>query len=79
MDYTFDNLKQDLSMGREIEFIYLDRRFSITNTPYGWSLAEFYKEEIQIYSSHQELLLNGTVDGSILQDIWSHVRVDAVF
>ncbi|MED1780544.1 hypothetical protein P4V43_01750 [Brevibacillus fortis] len=56
MDYTFENLKRDLSIGHEIEFSYSDRRFSITNTPAGWSLAEYYKEEIEIFPSHQDLL-----------------------
>jgi hypothetical protein len=79
MDYTFENLKRDLSIGHEIEFIYLDRRFSITNTPAGWSLAEYYKDEIGIYSSHQNLLQYGKVDKKTLHEIWSLVTVKSIF
>ncbi|RNB88601.1 hypothetical protein EDM59_05660 [Brevibacillus nitrificans] len=79
MDYTFENLTRDLSIGHEIEFIYSDRRFSITNTPAGWSLAEYYKNEIELFSSHQDLLQYGKIDGRTLHEIWSLVTVKSIF
>ncbi|RNB80763.1 hypothetical protein [Brevibacillus panacihumi] len=79
MGYTFKKLTHDLSIGHEIEFIYADRKFSITNTPSGWCLAEYYKDEIQVYSSHLELLQHGSIDGKALRNIWPLVAVDAIF
>ena len=79
MNYTFENLKHDLSIGHEIEFHISGRKFSITNTQAGWSLAEFYTDEIQIFPSHQDLLQSGTIDGVLLQDIWSVVNVETIF
>lgn len=79
MDYTFENLKHDLSIGHEIEFNFSGRKFSIINTQAGWSLAEYYKDDIQLFSSHQDLLQYGNIDGKVLQDIWSLVTVETIY
>lgn len=79
MDYTFEKLKNDLSIGHEIEFTYSDRKFSITNTPNGWVLTEYYKEDAHVFSSHHDLLQHGTIDGRSLQSIWHDVTVTTVF
>ena len=79
MDYAFDELIRDLSMGREIEFEYAGRKFSLTHTPNGWSLAEFYKGNEQTFPSYRDVLEYGTVDGTSLRDIWPATQVIAIY
>ncbi|ASJ54181.1 hypothetical protein BP422_11870 [Brevibacillus formosus] len=75
---SFNELKDCLSMGREIEFFFKDVRYSICNTPNGWILSEFYGD-YQTYPSSSELLQNATIDGFNLKQIWDQVDIDIIF
>lgn len=37
--YNYENLKKDLLIGREIEFKYNGKLYSLSNSPKGWSLC----------------------------------------
>ncbi|QOS99329.1 hypothetical protein JNUCC42_00580 [Brevibacterium sp. JNUCC-42] len=54
--YTFENLRQDLSMNREVEFKYEGNWYSITFSKEGWFFKKFndidgaipFKDETEI-------------------------------
>ncbi|EZP77212.1 hypothetical protein H839_06204 [Parageobacillus genomosp. 1] len=44
MDYSFEDLENDLEIGHEIHFVYKGQEYSISCSHDGWHLSEFYKD-----------------------------------
>jgi hypothetical protein len=78
MNYSYQDLKQDLEIGHELHFVYKRTKYSITHTPNGWHLSKFYGE-YHTFESHVELLDRGTIEGHKLQDVWNEVTVEVIF
>jgi hypothetical protein len=76
---SYEMLVKLLNRGREIVFIYDSKKFSITNTPNGFSLCEYYSEEPQTFPDVDELLVKARIDGHTLSEIWDDVLVDQIF
>ncbi|TKI56599.1 hypothetical protein E8L90_14610 [Brevibacillus antibioticus] len=78
LPYTFDDLRNDVIMGREIHFLYEGKEYSISHSSRGSHLCEFYQDDYT-FSTREELLTNGTIAGKNVRDIWPHVEVTAIF
>ncbi|GLH62947.1 hypothetical protein [Parageobacillus sp. G301] len=78
MDYSFEDLENDLEIGHEIHFVYKGQKYSISCSHDGWHLSEFYKD-YQTFRTHKELLENGTINGKYLKEIWNDVEVTEIF
>ncbi|MED3844429.1 hypothetical protein P9213_09050 [Geobacillus stearothermophilus] len=78
MEYSFEDLENDLEIGREIHFVYKGKEYSITHPFDGWVLSEFYKD-YQTFRTHKELLEKGTINGKYLKEIWNDVKVTEIF
>ncbi|MFI8714454.1 hypothetical protein [Brevibacillus brevis] len=70
MNYTFDQFKQDLFEGREVEFKYKGDDFSITKTKNGICFCKFYEDDI-CFPNPQELINNVKIEGKSLEVIFS--------
>ena len=69
------DLEDALSRGCEIEFLYNDKKYSITHIDTGIAITEFYNEDSErIYSSAKEAL-EYEIDGKRLKDIISEMKV----
>lgn len=82
MDYDLDDLEKHLSSHREIEFTYMNEKYSITRITNGFSFTRFYdSSSIQDYSNHEELLKNATIGDELLADIFKQkkVKVDVLY
>lgn len=74
MEYNFENLKEDLSIGLEIEFIYNGERYSISHNPQGTYLTKYTDwKNYQIFEDWKELLNEATIDGKMIEEIWDSV------
>ncbi|OUQ88725.1 hypothetical protein B5G50_09485 [Brevibacillus brevis] len=78
MSYTFDDLVNDVTTGREIHFLYKGKEYSISHSAHGSHLCEFYQNDHTLPTC-EGLLINGTIAGKNLRDIWPHVEVTAIF
>jgi hypothetical protein len=78
VDDSYDDLRRDVQIGHEIEFVYKSRRFSITQAQTGWVLSEF-QGSFQTFTTYNELLEHGRIDGHCLADIWGSVVVETIF
>jgi hypothetical protein len=79
LKYSFDELKKDLEIGHEVEFYYLDGKYSISSNKDGWYLTRFEDGSYQSYKNPDELLEYATINSSKFKDIWDNVVIDSVF
>lgn len=77
-EYKFEHLKRDLEMGRELTFIYKDKKYYISHSKEGWHLSK-HGGQIKTFSSHEILINRGRIGGAALQDIWNEVEVTSIF
>lgn len=75
MEYSYNDLIKDLRMGREIEFLYKDTRYSISTNKEGWYLTAFGEEFYQAFNTVEELLEKALIEGRFLKEIWDKVKV----
>lgn len=77
MKYTFNQLKEDLCIGREIEFVYNTKLYSLTHSTNGWI---FCCEQKLLSSYHSNVhdfiqeIINCVVDDSSLEEIINHQK-----
>lgn len=80
--YKFDEFKQWIETGREIEFSFGDTRYSVTyygdNRKKYISFTAFYEEPVD-FSSPEEFMAKAMIDGKRLQDVWPQVSEVDVF
>lgn len=79
MVYSYLELKDDLKIGHEVEFLYNNRKYSISHNADGWYLTEFFMENYQSFDSYEELLEKGTINQMRLEEIWNDVIVKTIF
>ncbi|MHA6533253.1 hypothetical protein [Paenibacillus sp. BAC0078] len=82
MDFNLSDLEKHLSSGREIEFTYMDEKYSISRIDSGFSFTRFYDpSSIQNYVSHVELLENATIGDELLASTFEEkkIKVDVLY
>ncbi|MFT8352731.1 hypothetical protein [Clostridium saccharoperbutylacetonicum] len=79
MKYDFTDLKEDLSIGHEIEFTYNENKYSISNNSNGWYLIKYGDEDGQSFDNYEQLIENAVIDSKNLEEIWNNVVVNNVF
>ncbi len=78
-DYRFEELKKDLSTGREVEFQYKGNKYSISHNKEGWYLTRFGDDTEQSFANSNDLLKYGTIEAKTLNEIWDEVIVESIF
>ena len=73
--YDERDLIDCLNRGCEVEFLYNDKKYSITHAEEGISIIEFYNEESEKTYSNAEQALEYEIEGKILKDIISEMKV----
>jgi hypothetical protein len=80
MNYTYEELVEDLSLGHEVEFSYKGEKYSISRNQSGWFLTKFSDiDSVQKYNDSDELLEKGIIDSKSIRLIWSKVTEISVF
>jgi hypothetical protein len=74
MKYTFDNLKDDLLIGREIGFNFRGHRYSIIKNKGKWYLTKFYAEEYEFETV--DTLLSSKIQGAKISEIFNNEDFD---
>lgn len=78
---TIDSLKEFVECGREIEFVFHDKRYSITYGIIGGkeiiSFCEFYQYTSDV-ETVDELLLQSR-DGYTVKEMWSSIGEESVW
>ena len=77
--YDERDLVDCLNRGCEVEFLYNDKKYSITHAEEGISIIEFYNEDSEKTYSNAEQALEYEIEGKILKDIISEIKnVDGI-
>lgn len=83
MEYTFEELQDDVALGRAIDFYYKGHKFFISNAVIEnkrrWFLSKFGDHSYQSFDTVDQLLRDGTIYDRHIKDIWSEVEIDTVF
>ena len=80
--YSFKEFYNDLSIGREIEFEYKGKKYSITKTPNGWSFSRFYEvnvNNIQNFSTYQELITAAKIDDNLFMSVFDEIVITTIY
>ena len=79
---TFDNnfnnahdLVDCLNRGCEVEFLYNNKKYSITYVDEGISVMEFYNEDSEKTYSDAKKVLEYEINGKLLKDIISEMKI----
>lgn len=78
MDITYEELKELLLIGHEIEFDYNNKKYSINCGQDYWYLTEYYNKN-QEFNTTEELLEKGGIEGRSLKEIWGNVETIAIY
>lgn len=73
--YDEHDLVEHLNRGCEIEFLYNNKKYSITHTNQGISITEFYKENSKKTYPKAEQVLEYEIGSKKLKDIISEMKV----
>ena len=69
------DLVECLNRGCEVEFLYNDKKYSITHTNKGISITEFYNEESERTYQNALQVLEYEIDEKKLKDIITKMKV----
>ena len=73
----YDRFREWIATGREIEFTYMEKEYSVTyfkrdNGDYGISFCEYNCEPIH-YNDEEDFIANARIGDVLLADIWEAV------
>ena len=77
-DNNFNNahdLVDCLKRGCEVEFLYNNKKYSITHVDEGISVMEFYNEDSEETYSDAKKVLEYEIDGKLLKDIIPEMKI----
>lgn len=73
--YDERDLVDCLNRGCEVEFLYNDKKYSITHAEEGISIIEFYNEDSEKTYSTAERALEYEIEGKMLKDIIHEMKI----
>lgn len=73
--YDERDLVDCLNRGCEVEFLYNDKKYSITHADGGISIIEFYNEDSEKTYSTAEQSLEYEIEGKMLKDIIHEMKI----
>ncbi|MFM1652562.1 hypothetical protein ACI7RC_10740 [Brevibacillus sp. B_LB10_24] len=80
MKYSYEDFEADIKLGREVEFIYMNNRYSITNTQEGWQFMKYYDyDTLQVFENEEDLLKNANINSKPLKELWNDISIDIIF
>lgn len=78
-EYSFEEFKKDIFLGREIEFIYKNIMYFITHNERNWLLIKTDDKTSQCYIDPDDLIENARIDSMSLYEIWSKIEIDTIY
>jgi hypothetical protein len=79
LEYSYQQLVEDLHIGHEIEFLFSNKKYSFSNNESGWFLTVFGEEQYQSFCSVSSLLEQARIEGKSIEEIWIYVNVTSIF
>jgi len=80
MKYSYEEFLEDLSMGREIHFIYRDEEYYIGCGTGKFMFWKFYNIASEIIDKDMEDLLRKVkIDGKLINEIWDLIKIDTIY
>lgn len=80
MVYSYEEFLEDLSMGREIHFIYRDEKYYIGCGTGKFMFWKSYDTSSEITGEDMEDLLRKVkLDGKLIKEIWNLIEIDTIF
>ena len=73
--YDERDLVDCINRGCEVQFLYNDKKYSITHAEEGISIIEFYNEESEKTYSTAEQALEYEIEGKMLKDIIHEMKI----
>ena len=74
LNYSYEDLKRDLNFDTQVSFSYQDHIYHINKHSSQWHISD-YELDVQSFSTTEELLKQGTLEGKSLKEIWNHVKI----
>ena len=74
LNYSYEDLKRDLNFDTQVSFSYQDHIYHINKHSNQWHISD-YELDFQSFSTTEELLKQGTLEGKSLKEIWDHVKI----
>lgn len=76
-DYTYTDLLHDLTMGREIHFIYKKENYYIGRGSSRFMFWKFYDSTSEIIGEDAgDLLRKIKLDGQLIKELWDSIEID---
>ncbi|MFE6169386.1 hypothetical protein ACFVP8_16185 [Viridibacillus arvi] len=80
MEYSYEEFLEDLSMGREIHFIYKDETFYIGCGTGQFMFWKFNNSASEIIGENvEDLIRKVKLDGKLIKECWSLIKIDTIF
>jgi tricorn protease-like protein len=80
MVYSYEEFLEDLSMGREVHFIYRDEEYYIGCGTGKFMFWKSYDTSGEIIGKDMEDLLRKVkLDGKLIKEIWNLIEIDTIF
>ena len=67
--YNYNELMEDISLGREVEFYHNQKKYSISQNTNGWYLTEYGNTQYQSFKTSDDLLSRAIIEGNKLNII----------
>jgi len=79
MEYTFNNIKEAVFQGREIEFSVQNVHYFISReSDDKWYLLNCKDQIYQYFNTSQDLINQATINGKPLLEQWENIIIDFV-
>lgn len=79
MKCNFEEFIENVNMGREIEFIYINTMYFITHNKRKWRLIKVDDKSSQWFDSPNELIKKAKINSKHLWEIWDFVDIDTIY
>ncbi|ETT83953.1 hypothetical protein MKZ08_07915 [Viridibacillus sp. FSL R5-0477] len=80
MEYSYEEILEDLSMGREIQFIYKDETFYIGCGTGQFMFWKFNNSASEIIGENvEDLIRKVKLDGKLIKECWPLIKIDTIF
>ncbi|AMA73150.1 hypothetical protein ACH33_09960 [Aneurinibacillus sp. XH2] len=76
-EYSYNDMKRDLQIGREFEFIYNGVTYYLSRTKQGWILVS--SDGLETESATYNELLENIFDNKNIKDLWDKIEIVQVF
>ncbi|WP_090117983.1 hypothetical protein [Cohnella sp. OV330] len=80
MNYSYEEFLQDLSIGREIHFIYKETDYYIGCGTGRYMFYKAYDDSSEVMGDNvDDLLRKVELHGNSIKEVWNDIKIDIIF